>query len=166
MVVEVIDNFLSDSEHTAMAMYCHNATYQYGEVDHPGVRPTGMTHHIDDNSAVFKLLEHKTMPLMLEKYPKAYIYRMYVNCFAPNEHPNFHVDNQDDNTPAITMLYYPNKKWKPDDGGETQLYIDHEIRGLVPRPNRLVYFDANILHRATTFRNRHRFTMAIKYSLE
>jgi len=26
-------------------------------------------------------------------------------------------------------------------------------------------FNANILHRATTFRSRHRFTLAIKYGL-
>ena len=46
---------------------------------------------------------------------------------------------------------------------ETQFYIDGEIRGVVPISNRMVYFDANILHRATTFRDRHRFTVAIKY---
>ena len=165
MVVEVIDNFLSDSEHTAMAMYCHNAPYQYGEVDHPGVRPTGMTHHIDDNSAIFKLFEHKTMPLMIEKYPKAHIYRMYVNCFAPSEQPNFHIDT-DDGSDGVTMLYYPNKRWKLEQGGETQFYMNGEIRGIVPKPNRLVYFDAKILHRATAFRNRHRFSVAIKYGLD
>ena len=34
---------------------------------------------------------------------------------------------------------------------------------IVPKPNRLVGFDANISHRATTFRKDHRFTIAIKF---
>jgi hypothetical protein len=50
-------------------------------------------------------------------------------------------------------------------GGETQFVIDDEIKGVFPIPNRMVMFNANILHRATTFRSRHRFTLAIKYGL-
>jgi hypothetical protein len=49
------------------------------------------------------------------------------------------------------------------EGGETQFIVDNEIYGVTPVPNRMVYFDASILHRATSFRNRHRFTVAIKY---
>ncbi len=48
-------------------------------------------------------------------------------------------------------------------GGETQFLIDDEIRGILPFPNRLVYFDANILHKATSYRTGHRFTLALKY---
>jgi len=33
----------------------------------------------------------------------------------------------------------------------------------VPLPNRLMMFDARLLHRATSFRDRHRFTIAVKY---
>ena len=164
-MLEVIDNFLSEPEFNAVVTYCGNASYFHGEVDRLGAKPTGMTRHIDDNSAIFKLFEHKTMPLMIEKYPKAHIYRMYVNCFAPSEQPNFHTDT-DDGSDAVTMLYYPNKRWKLEQGGETQFYMNGEIRGIVPKPNRLVYFDAKILHRATAFRNRHRFSVAVKYSLE
>ena len=84
---------------------------------------------------------------------------MYVNCFSPNENPYFHTDGED----GITFLYYPDQGWELDDGGETQFYIDGEIRGITPVSNRMVYFDANIMHRATTFRSRHRFTLAVKY---
>ena len=44
-----------------------------------------------------------------------------------------------------------------------QFLIDDEIRGIPPFPNRLVCFDSNILHRATTFRDKFRFTLALKY---
>ena len=86
---------------------------------------------------------------------------MYVNCFAPSENPHFHVDG----IHGITILYYVNDEWEIEMGGETQFLIDDEIRGILPFPNRLVYFDANILHKATSYRTGHRFTLALKYIL-
>ena len=53
--------------------------------------------------------------------------------------------------------------WDKDDGGETQFLMNDELYGILPIPNRMVVFSANLLHRATTFRNDHRFTVAIKY---
>ena len=54
--------------------------------------------------------------------------------------------------------------WGVNDGGETQFLIDDLIQGVLPISNRLVGFDANILHRATPFRDKHRFTLAVKFS--
>ena len=85
--------------------------------------------------------------------------RMYINCFAPSENPYFHTDGET----GYTFLYYPQENWKIDDGGETHFLIDESIYGVFPLPNRIVKFDASILHRATSFRDRHRFTVAIKY---
>ena len=84
---------------------------------------------------------------------------MYVNCFAPSETPYFHTDGK-----GITFLYYPNLEWNLQDGGETQFYVDGNILGVPPLPNRLVMFDGEIVHRATSFRDRYRFTVAIKYT--
>ena len=86
-------------------------------------------------------------------------YRMYVNLFTPGEQPFWHRDGKT----GLTFLYYPNLVWEPNFLGETQFMIEGEIRGIVPKPNRLVGFDANLLHRATTFRKDHRFTIAIKF---
>jgi hypothetical protein len=90
------------------------------------------------------------------------LYRMYVNCFSPNENPYFHIDGET----GHTLLYYPQEDWKLDDGGETQFFIDESIHGVLPVPNRMVKFDACIKHKATSFRDRHRFTLAIKYQLD
>ena len=87
------------------------------------------------------------------------LYRMYVNCFVPCERPYFHTDGDE----GVTFLYYPNMKWDKDDGGETQFLMNDDLYGVLPIPNRMVVFSANLLHRATTFRNDHRFTVAIKY---
>ena len=87
-MVEVIDNFLSEPEFNAVSTYCRNVPYMFGEVDNDGMIPTGMTHHVDDRSGIFRLLDDRTSKLM-SKYPHAYIFRMYVNCFAPSENPYF-----------------------------------------------------------------------------
>jgi len=62
-------------------------------------------------------------------------------------------------------LYYAVEEWNIEYGGETQFVVDDEIRGVFPFPNRMVMFDANILHRATAFRTGHRFTLAVKYGI-
>ena len=90
------------------------------------------------------------------------LYRMYINCFAPREIAYFHTDGDEGD---LTFLYYPNMEWKLDDGGETQIYETDMFTGVPPIPNRIVMFDASLLHRATSFRDRHRFTIAIKYNL-
>ena len=66
-----------------------------------------------------------------------------MNCFAPSETPYFHTDGK-----GITFLYYPNLEWNLQDGGETQFYVDGNILGVPPAPNRLVMFDGEIVHRA------------------
>jgi len=154
--MEIIDNFLTPEQHKFVLNYCEDAAYHYGEVDRKGLPPTGMVHLIDSKKDIYELFRYKTQSYCLGQR----LCEMYINCFAPSERPYFHTDGED----GITFLYYPNDKWEPDDGGETQFVINNEIRGIFPTPNRLVLFEGNILHRATTFRDRHRFTVAIKYT--
>ena len=166
--IEIFDGFLSIHEHDFVLNYCLEASYTYGEWDRPETPPTGMVHEIDETSEIYELFECKTEDLVLD--PKVHhhyqvtdfkLNRMYINCFAPTECPYFHTDGQN----GVTFLYYPQDTWDIDMGGETQFVVDDEIKGIFPIPNRMVMFDANILHRATTFRSRHRFTLAIKYGL-
>jgi hypothetical protein len=154
--IEIYDDFLSSDLQNFVWEYCIESSYTYGEYDTPETPPTGMVHEIEGND-IYKLFYEKTKDLVPKNFN---LYRMYVNCFAPSECPYFHTDGE-----GITFLYYPQHTWDIDMGGETQFVIDDEIKGIFPIPNRLVMFDGNILHRATTFRSRHRFTLAIKYGL-
>ena len=154
--IEIYDDFLSSDLQNFVWEYCIESSYTYGEYDTPETPPTGMVHEIEGND-IYKLFYEKTKDLIPKNFN---LYRMYVNCFAPSECPYFHTDGE-----GITFLYYPQHTWDIDMGGETQFVIDDEIKGIFPIPNRLVMFDGNILHRATTFRSRHRFTLAIKYGL-
>ena len=75
---------------------------------------------------------------------------------------DFHQDNYDED--SLTCLYYvPVESWFLDDGGETQFILNEEMVGVLPFPNRMVYFDSILMHKATSFRNRWRFTVALKY---
>jgi len=154
--IEVLDRFLSKEEFDYVLSYCENASYTYGEVDIHGLPPTGMVHEIPETEHIYKLFQSKTKKLSSDLE----LYRMYINCFAPSENPYFHTDGDPGD---LTFLYYPTNVWKLNDGGETQFLVNNEIYGITPIPNRMVYFDASILHRATAFRDRHRFTVAVKY---
>ena len=156
-MIEVLDRFLTDEEYDYVLRYCGTSGYYYGETDRPDVMPTGMVHEIDEKETIYELFASRTQELV----PELRLYRMYVNCFSPAENPYFHTDGDYGD---VTFLFYVNHRWDLDDGGETQFFENGEIRGIVPLPNRMVYFDANIEHRATSLRHRHRFTIAIKYT--
>ena len=158
-MIKIEDKFLFEDECTNIFSYCETALYVYGETDGYGFPPTGMTHEIPKSNFIFNLLEEKTRPFVSDKHK---LYRIYINCFAPSENPYFHTDG---NKGDVTFLYYANKTWNYQEGGETQFVVDNEIYGVTPIPNRMIYFDASILHRATAFRYRHRFTVAIKYGV-
>jgi Rps23 Pro-64 3,4-dihydroxylase Tpa1-like proline 4-hydroxylase len=157
--INVIDNFLSEEQYNIVQQYCETCSYVYGECDNRGLPPTGMTHEIKVGTDMYTLFESKTRNL--NSNSNLNLNRMYINCFAPSEKPYFHIDG---NYEDITFLYYPTSFWTPDSGGETQFLVNNEIYGVIPIPNRVIYFDANILHCATPFRDRHRFTVAIKYN--
>ena len=151
------DNYLSQNDFTYVHDYCTTAQYSYGEIDDDGLPPTGMIHEISSNQRIYDLFAQQ-LSQKCSFLKRMNCHRMYVNCFAPGENPYFHEDGE-----CITFLYYVNMDWDLQNGGETQFYIDGNILGVPAVPNRLVMFDGMIPHRATSFRNGHRFTIAIKY---
>ena len=157
-MIEVIDDFLSTDDAYSVLDYCKMASYNYGETDTSSTPPTGMVHEICETDEIYKLFSSKTDLIVDDDLV---LNRMYINCFAPTENPYFHTDCDEEG--SITFLYYSSDEWNLDLGGETQFYANGQIAGVPPVPNRMVYFDSSILHRATTYRDRHRFTIAIKY---
>jgi predicted nucleic-acid-binding Zn-ribbon protein len=156
--IQISENFFDSKDQDYVMNYCLNCSYHYGETDAQQTPPTGLVNNIPNQEKIYDLFVNR----IYESIPKIRnlsLYRMYVNCFAPSENPYFHTDGES----GYTFLYYPQNHWIPDDGGETQFYFDGNIYGIVPISNRMVMFDASLLHRATSFRNRHRFTVAIKY---
>lgn len=156
--IEVVDNFLSLTESERVLEFCESSQYSYGEADSEDSPPAGMTCEILQSDYMYHFFKKKlsdAFPIVLSRQ----LQRMYINCFSPLERPFFHIDAAD----GYTFLYYPQKNLKIDDGGETQFLINESIYGILPLQNRIVKFDASILHRATSLRNSYRFTVAIKY---
>lgn len=163
MIVNVYDDVFSPDLHQEILEYCQSPTCGYlcGESDEVGLPPTGLAHYLPEDS----FLRLKILNEIWDKVPemqKLKCYQAYFNLFVPGEIPFFHQDDDEDAN-GITALYYPQGDWKLDDGGETQFVLNNAINGIPPIINRLVLFDAHILHRATSFRDRHRFTLALKF---
>jgi hypothetical protein len=189
MSIDVYDNFFSEEEYRFILEYCIKASYFYGEGDGESSDPfnpkycTGLVHEVyhytEDNPLPeeshliggdpTKIINQKKMfdlfsssiESQFPQYKSKDITRIYINCFAALEKSYFHTDGE----VGTTFLYYPNETWDLDDGGETKFFIDGGFYGIPPIPNRLISFDANLEHTATPFRNRHRFSIAIKYGI-
>ena len=158
-MIDFVDNFLFHHEYESVINYCLNAPYYYGEQDSKRTRPTGMISNITEENFIFKLFDKK-INKKVEQVKNLSIYRMYINCFAPDEKAFFHIDGNC----GITCLFYVNSDYDVDDGGETQFILNNTGVNILPLPNRLSFFDATILHKATSIKNKHRFTIAVKYS--
>ena len=153
-----IDDLFEDEQYKKVIEYCFNAPYYFGEYDREDTLPTGMVSEISEDCEVYKLFESKIKE-KVNAVKDLNLYRMYINCFFPGENPYFHTDGET----GITCLFYVNPQVNADDGGSTQFLIGTDSINFLPIPNRLGVFDAKIMHRATSFRNKHRFTVAIKY---
>ena len=185
-MIDVVDDFLTQEELDFVVEYCVDAPYYYGEADNSDTPVTGLVHNVwfdgmeeddltseripknavDDSTIDTKRFYNIFADKIVEKFSdcdKKNIVRLYINCFAPSENPYFHTD-EDEGVDAKTFLFYTTPGYDIDNGGETQFLVDGSFYGIPPIQNRLVGCPASILHKATTYRNGYRFTVAIKYN--
>jgi hypothetical protein len=155
MNIQILDNIITKENQKIIYEEIIKYKYYYGEVDRTDTPPTGLVSDLPTNSLTFKILNFNLNNLLKDNT----LYRSYINLFQPNENPYFHTDRET----GKTVLYYANiEDYKLDEGGETQFYLD-EIKGIRPLPGRVIIFDSNILHKATSFRTYNRYTVALKY---
>ena len=168
-MIDYIDNFFDQDVYYSIVDYCLRAPYSFGETDNPNQPPTGMVSHFDPEHELYTTI-NESINSKISAVQKLNLYTMNINYFAPCENPYFHTDAEY----GITCLYYlgPIKamkqrwmspKYTIDDNGETQFFVNKKSINILPIANRMCFFDASILHRATSFRNCYRFTIAIKY---
>ena len=158
MIIKLIDNFFEEKVHHNIWDYCNNVSYKLGEEDREGVPSTGGVFEIFNDNNLFKVFNDKLKERFVE-LNNLNCFRSYINFFSPNENPYYHIDNDK----GYTCLFYPNLEFELDEGGETQFVLNNGITGILPTPNRMVLFDARLNHKATSFRSKHRFTIAFKY---
>lgn len=143
----------------------YTCKWNYGEVDDVGLPPTGLICNLFNNGQWEYKEIHDELFVGLVKvdpwFETAKLQRSYINMFRPNEEANIHIDGQ-----CITALFYINPYMQMNHGGETQFFVDGDMVGSLPYPNRMVIFDGMIPHKATPFRwGRHdvRITVAMKF---
>ena len=162
MNINIKDNVFHEDDYQYLVEYSRESLYVYGEGDRPSVDPTGMVHNVGLDTKVTKSVHKKmqeTFPEEIAKYDSPD--RVYINCFAPREDAFYHIDGREGS--KTCLIYLSNTDWVPVLCGETFFYQDDKVIGVPPHPNRAVCFDGNILHRASSFRKGHRFTLALKY---
>ena len=79
--------------------------------------------------------------------------------FQPFERPKYHVDGD-----VTTCLFYINPEVDANEDGATYFIEQDRYVGIPPKPGRLVVFDGNVQHRASTFRSMPRLSVAFKYT--
>ena len=158
--IGISDNVFSKDDNKYIIEYSETCPYKYGEIDMPGTPVCGMVHEVHPSEKIYRLFRKKIEDELCPSTRDLDMYRMYINCFSPADQPMYHQDGRT----GITFIYYVNdEKWNLSDQGETQFYIDGMISGIPPVPNRMIMFHASRWHCATSFRDRYRFTIAVKY---
>jgi len=155
----IYDNVMSYETNLQVYEQTLRLPFYYGETEGKNYPPTGMVFDIRDyESDNFKFFDG-----IIKKFDSRCkkIGRAYINLFFPCELPYFHIDGN-----CITCLFYITPKYHYDEGGETQLLIDNNIVGVRSLPGRLVIFDGNVLHKATSYRSKPRLTVVFKYDKE
>tara|TARA_B100000927_G_scaffold55324_1_gene42272 strand:- start:4400 stop:4972 length:573 start_codon:yes stop_codon:yes gene_type:complete len=173
--IQQADNFFPEEIAKEISAYLRESLYRYGETDNQSYPPTGLVadlYHIDAKEEIqisdeTKLIYNYFIKHIHEKYTGFWndyaIYRLYINVFAPKEQAYFHTDSVGESD-QWTFIWYPMNfhGYDINQGGCTEFSLDNKIIGVPPFPNSLVRFSSNILHRATPFRDHHRFSIAIK----
>jgi len=158
----VYDNYIqfTDAHYRELS----SLKYSWGERDTRDSLPTGLVSGLEPDSLVFKSIFSFVQTLEdLNFQGELRLTRAYCNLFAPSEQPHFHKDIEP-SLRGLTVLGYGNREevdW--DEGGETKFIINNELVSIAPKRNRIVVFDSDILHTATTFRTIYRFTPVLKF---
>lgn len=169
MNLEIFDEFLKPKLYFDTVRFAQDkARYKWGEYDHQYAPPTGVVADFTDNLIYpFDKIVEATRPYISDNLS---LKRIYINCFAPREIPTWHTDSS---VPGhkTTLIYLSTTNWSLENGGETQFWNSDKntfssIKGIIgvpPISNRCIIFPSEIIHRATSFHNNWRFSLATKW---
>ena len=154
-LILAIDQFLHPKVFLEIVEDVKNLRPWTPETDHPDLPPVGSSCDIESGSRIHQAMYQELEKLFAVRWKVA---RFFVNRFDAKEIPQFHRDHN-----SVTCLLYADAaEWHFDDHGETQLLVNGEVRGILPKPNRLLLFDGNLMHRATSFQTRTRHTISLQ----
>lgn len=159
MHIEVRDHCWDPAENRQLIQWAQQLEYRWGEADQPGSRPAGMVRDLDRDSQADLLIARAR--LLWPQLAQRAVVRSYINLFMPGEQPQWHRDGA-----VWTVLAYVTEDREPRLGGGTEFLAmeQKETRSVLPQPGRMVMFDGELWHRATSYPHRERFTVALKFA--
>jgi SM-20-related protein len=172
--IVIIDNLYNFSEIAGIHKGIIGLNFRIANADEDEVQDIvdkRLVSHIDYRALTsMKLLDVEKLKFISKYIPeeKFKIYASYVNMGLRGDKHQSHSDYYWANG-AKTLLYYANKEWNKNWGGETVFFDDkgEEIEYVTPFiPGRLILFDSDIPHLAkeqSSLGPSYRFTLAVKY---
>lgn len=164
MMIETYDDLISEEDVHSIYSEVTSLSYRFFETDDQNGKVTGSSCKLSNGSFTLHLLT-KTLINIFPEFPEQYtLDRAYVNCFVPGENPCFHRDSNI--SEDRTLIYYANPLFDYDiDEGGTTDFLDAEnrqLKSVFPIAGRICIFDSSIYHKANSFRDAHRYTVALK----
>ena len=161
MRIDIVDHFIQPDRCHFYTNYCKELRWNIGEYDVYNDKEylSGMTADLDDEMRSF-FDERVLSQAKVLTGSELKVIRAYINAWKPNE-PSFpHIDNC-----HTTCLIYVNLNYDVMYGGETIFYDKHKDAqyAVTPYPGRAVFFDGNILHRASSFN--HLYTSGYRHTI-
>lgn len=170
----IIDNLYTYSEVAGIYKYITESPFKIGNTDSDDVQDIAdkrLACPTDCNALhTMKLFDEKKLKV-IGKYiseEKLKICRVHINLGIRGDNYKAHSDYYWDSD-AKSLLYYANKEWDKNWGGETVFFDDsgEEIEYVMPFiPGRLIIFNSDIPHMAkeqSSLGPQYRFTIAVKY---
>lgn len=163
MKVKVVDNAFDQTFIEEMDTYVRTLPFDQTEVDIEVTQlKQGKSSDFDFNHPLIKRMDGR----FKESLENSELQRAYCNKIRNTDTPQSHRDSKYD--VDFTVLYYVNKNYDYEWGGETIFYDDYgdATLAVTARPGRIVFFPGNILHSARPFLmhvTEPRYTIAFKY---
>ena len=172
-LIVTYDNIFKPNLISMLEKDIQNVPFKWGTKDNPENPPTGLQCFSFEDTNVWQILWLETNKLdELQGYRYK---RSNLNFFSTNEDAYYHDDDCD-----MTLLYYCNSKWEPNEKGETKFFItredlkgyvlndiegdpDHLVVSIAPIPGRVCIFNSKVQHTATGFRSSPRFVPSLKF---
>jgi len=160
--IKIYDDFFESYCLNFIEKNISNLPFYRSEYDLAGrlKKKSGLVHYIDYKSDVYNIIENRLVDKNILT-DKNKIDRMYYNLFLPNENPQYHVDSKNNNDITV-LVYLDNIEIDMNENGCTEFDIDSLVLGIPHIKNRVVVFNSTIKHRATSFLDKDRYSIAVK----
>jgi hypothetical protein len=162
--IKIYDNVFSQKICNDVLDSIEKYPFYRTETDGPGLPKTGLSHNLYPDENLYELFFRTLVKKNILDVKKYKPYRVHLNLFLKNENCFFHVDSECEQD--ITFIYYASKTDEINYTGNTDFILNNKIVSIPYVQNRMISFPANFTHRATSFHNKDRFSLALKIKYE